>query len=163
MRFLIKTAFWLALIAFFLPSPQSGEGEAASVNYFGAFLGAQEAISDMTGFCERSPAACAAGRDVGAYVASRVGDGLVYAYSLARASGVEVAEPGTTEAPALAVPARDPMETAAVAAERVRQATTGLTVGQTMPALPQTPAPAAAGTAATVPSVTIVPTPAPRA
>jgi hypothetical protein len=159
MRFLIKTAFWLALIAFFLPSPQSGEGEAASVNYFGAFLGAQEAISDMGGFCERSPAACAAGRDVGTYVASRVGDGLVYAYSLARASGVEVAEPATAEAPALAVSARDPMETAAVAAERVRQAT-GLNLGQAMPAAPQAPATAEPVAA---PTVTIVPTPAPRA
>ncbi|MFD2237026.1 DUF5330 domain-containing protein [Aureimonas populi] len=134
MRFLLKMGFWLALIAFFLPSG-GGEASRPDVNYFSAFLGAQEALSDMRGFCERSPTACAAGREVGSFVAARVGDGLAYAYRVAQGQmreepsilasldGAPQASLAAQPAPRIAVAASpDPMETAAVAAERVRKA-----------------------------------------
>lgn len=155
MRFLLKLGFWLALIAFFLPTGGGEDGDRGSVNYFGAFLGAQQALSDLGGFCDRSPAACDAGRDVGAFVAARVGDGIAYGVATIRGSGA--VEDTAITAPVAALPARtpsspppasepaahvrttsapiaapaapktttDPMQTAAVAAEHVRR-TAGL-------------------------------------
>lgn len=104
MRFLLKIGFWLALIAFFLPTGGGENADREGVNYLGAFVGAQQALSDMSGFCERSPAACAAGRDVGAFVAARVGDGI--AYGVAAIGGGGTPAESIASAPAAPGPAR---------------------------------------------------------
>ena len=167
MRFLLKMAFWLALIAFFLPSPTPDDPDQPGVNYLSAFLGAQEAISDMSGFCERSPMACAAGGEIGSFVAARVGDGIAYAYAFAQGH----AAPGSARTvvtlrdspagqPAAPNALADPMQTAAVAAEHVRRAT----------GLPPFASPAVEAEPATIPDAAVlapsfpaIPTPAPRA
>ncbi|WP_156419389.1 DUF5330 domain-containing protein [Aureimonas sp. AU12] len=47
------------------------------------FYGAQQAVQDLSGFCDRAPAACATGRDAIRFAGERIGDGLALAYSLA--------------------------------------------------------------------------------
>lgn len=172
MRFLLKIVFWLALIAFFLPS--TDDSDRPGINVFAAFLGAQEALSDMGGFCERSPMACDTGREVGSYVAARVADGMAYAYGMAR--GQMENEPASLAATQAPVPAAagaaaakpetpDPMQTAAVAAERVRQ-TVGL-VSFDMPAMGGRPQADSRSSSAPVDSQVVLPpsrlvTPTPR-
>lgn len=76
-------AFLLGLIAFFLPgADRAREGE--DINYFLAFAGFQQAVSDLGGFCERAPAACGAGSQIAGFVLNRIGDGLEYGYALVR-------------------------------------------------------------------------------
>jgi hypothetical protein len=58
MRFLIKAAFWLTIVAIFLPTPDKAPtavGAADAVSAAGA------AITDMRLFCERQPDACVVG------------------------------------------------------------------------------------------------------
>ncbi len=196
MRFLLKMGFWIALIAFFLPSFGGEESDRDGVNYFGAFVGAQAALSDMGGFCERAPAACEAGRDVGTYVAARVGDGLAYGYAAVHGRAFPQAEPqvavSSTAAPAgpaargptaytpprpaaasssvssARPPAADPMQTAAIAAERVRRTVAAETsfampVRQTSGETAAAPRPQGSiPLQAALPARPAVPTPAPR-
>lgn len=197
MRFLLKMGFWIALIAFFLPSFGGEDTEREGVNYFGAFVGAQAALSDMGGFCERAPAACEAGRDVGSYVAARVGDGLAFGYAAIHGRAfpgdetrVAGTPPAASTAPSTAAPAgpspytpprrtaspqaapsspaADPMQTAAIAAERVRR-TVAADAPFAMPVRQGTSESAAAPrpqgsipVQAALPARPAVPTPAPR-
>ena len=83
MRFLLKIAFFLGLIALFLPGRPEQEGEASpGLSPVVLFYGAQQAISDLGGFCDRSPAACAIGHEVAAFVGERIGDGVALGYGL---------------------------------------------------------------------------------
>ncbi|HLC08101.1 MAG TPA: DUF5330 domain-containing protein [Methyloceanibacter sp.] len=54
--FLIRTAFWLAIIILLLPTDSKQQGEVYGT--------AQAAVKDVTGFCDRNPDACAKGMDV---------------------------------------------------------------------------------------------------
>lgn len=58
MRFLIKVAFWLAIVAMLLPSDKRATPE---VNTAEAVSAATAAVSDMSKFCARQPDACTAG------------------------------------------------------------------------------------------------------
>lgn len=84
MRFILKSAFWLGLVAFLLPGSGNGETEDAAVeiSWFTALVGAEQALEDVTGFCGRAPAACDAGREILAFAGERIGDGVVLAYRL---------------------------------------------------------------------------------
>ncbi|KAA0971095.1 hypothetical protein FPY71_11665 [Aureimonas fodinaquatilis] len=96
-RFIIKIAFWLGVIAFFLPGSKSSN-EGGEINYFVAFAGFQELMSDMSGFCDRAPTACGAGGQIASFVGNRIGDGLNYGYELIR--GQNNPPPGTNTPPA---------------------------------------------------------------
>ena len=54
--FLIRTAFWLAIIILLLPTDTKQQSEVYGT--------AQTAVKDVTGFCDRNPDACAKGMDV---------------------------------------------------------------------------------------------------
>jgi hypothetical protein len=54
--FLIRTAFWLAIIILLLPTDSKQQSEVYGT--------AQAAVKDVTGFCDRNPDACAKGLDV---------------------------------------------------------------------------------------------------
>jgi hypothetical protein len=54
--FLIRTAFWLAIIILLLPTDTKQQSEVYGT--------AQAAVKDVTGFCDRNPDACAKGLDV---------------------------------------------------------------------------------------------------
>lgn len=80
MRFILKAAFFLGLIAFFMPF--GGAPKEANISMVGAFVGAQQAIADLTGFCDRAPQACDTGRELAVFAGERITDGAAFAYSL---------------------------------------------------------------------------------
>lgn len=59
--FLIRTAFWLALILLILPIDREEAGIANGPGTFETFAAVQTVVSDMRGFCDRNPNACATG------------------------------------------------------------------------------------------------------
>jgi hypothetical protein len=62
MRFLIKAAFWLTIVAIFLPTPDKAPTTAGPpIGAADAVSAAGAAISDMRHFCERQPDACVVG------------------------------------------------------------------------------------------------------
>lgn len=83
MRFILKSAFWLGLVAFLLPSHQGDTAAGGtSVSMVGALVGAQQAIADLTGFCDRAPQACDSGKQLATFAGERIGDGIALAYQL---------------------------------------------------------------------------------
>jgi hypothetical protein len=67
MIFLLKAAFWLGLVLVLLPS--GGTKSATQVSAAEAVSAASAAVSDMSQFCSRQPAAC----DVGGQAAVAIG------------------------------------------------------------------------------------------
>ena len=62
MRFLIKTAFWLAVVAMLLPGDDKHQAASApQVGAVEAVSAAGAAVSDMRQFCARQPDACTVG------------------------------------------------------------------------------------------------------
>ena len=80
MRFLLKMTFLLGLIAFFIPF--GDRPKEANISMVGAFIGAQQAIADLTGFCDRAPQACDTGKELAVFAGERISDGVAMAYSL---------------------------------------------------------------------------------
>ena len=130
-RFVLKSAFFLGLVAMVMPSLTGRSSEAGTsstgIDVFSTLSGAQAALSDLSGFCGRAPDACAAGGDLARFAAERVGDGIQMAYGFLDASvdprstlqkrfaGVDPKAGRTDPAVAAAgVRARDAMATGAV-------------------------------------------------
>jgi hypothetical protein len=67
MMFLLKAGFWLGLVLVLLPS--GGTKSATQVSAAEAVSAASAAVSDMSQFCSRQPAAC----DVGGQAAVAIG------------------------------------------------------------------------------------------
>lgn len=80
MRFILKCAFWLGLVAFLLPFGEHRGETASEISWLGAFAGAQEALDDLGGFCDRAPRACETGREIALFASERVADGIAIAY-----------------------------------------------------------------------------------
>ncbi len=55
MLFLIRTAFWLAIIVLLLPTDAQQRSEVYGT--------AQAAVNDVASFCDRNPETCARGKD----------------------------------------------------------------------------------------------------
>jgi len=59
--FILRAAFWLALVILLLPAnPETGE-PAPRVGAIEALGAAQSAIGDLSSFCDRNPDVCATG------------------------------------------------------------------------------------------------------
>jgi hypothetical protein len=72
MFFLLRMAFWIGLVLVLLPrdkTPDSDKGP--QVNAGDAVLAATAAVSDMSQFCNRQPAACAVGGEAASVVGAR--------------------------------------------------------------------------------------------
>ena len=71
MMFLLRTAFWLAIVLALLPSfgPKASAPAATGVEATEAVTAASETLGDMIGFCSRQPNACA----IGVHLASAIG------------------------------------------------------------------------------------------
>lgn len=80
MRFILKCAFWLGLVAFLLPFGGHRSETTTQISWLGAFAGAQEALQDLGGFCERAPRACETGREIALFASERIADGVAIAY-----------------------------------------------------------------------------------
>jgi len=162
MRFLIKIAFLIGLIALFLPGHRDKDGAAdPGLSPVVLLYGVQQAFADLGGFCDRSPAACATARDAASFVAARISEGAAIGYGLIRekVTGEEPAEPATPSSapapPRAYTPpgqarASHPMTTGAVAPA-------ALSIAAREPAAPAPPAPRA-----TLPSAPQTATPAPQ-
>ena len=83
MFFLLRMAFWLGLVLVLLPrdktpdtdkGPQIGATEAVSA--------ATAAVSDMSQFCTRQPAACEVGGQAAAVIGQRAQDGAKKLYRI---------------------------------------------------------------------------------
>ena len=83
MFFLLRMAFWLGLVLVLLPRdktpesdklPQIGASEAVSA--------ATAAMSDMTQFCKRQPAACEVGGQAATVIGERAKDGAKKIYQI---------------------------------------------------------------------------------
>jgi hypothetical protein len=80
MRFLFRLTFWLALVALLLP--RTGSQVASNVGVSEAVSAAQATVSDMRGFCDRQPGACAVGTQTAIALGhgAQAGARLLYEY-----------------------------------------------------------------------------------
>lgn len=119
MRFILKCAFWLGLVAFLLPFGEHRGETSAEMSWLGAFAGAQEAIEDLGGFCERAPRACATGREAAVFASERIADGVAIAYDFVDSSRARATDPANEARPDGTRPdtGPDPLMTGGVAAD----------------------------------------------
>lgn len=102
MRFLIRSIFWLGVIAALLPmltrGPTDGQGAAPPVSAFDAATAASAVVSDMRQFCTRQPDACAVGGRVFAALGqtAQAGARMLYDIVSAQMSGSDGAAPATS-------------------------------------------------------------------
>jgi hypothetical protein len=108
MFFLLRMVFWLGLVLVLLPRdrtpqsdklPQVGASEAVSA--------ASAAVSDMSQFCKRQPAACEVGGQAATIITHRAQDGARKLYQIitdkrapdhtGSIGGIENADPSLTE------------------------------------------------------------------
>ena len=107
MMFLIRTAFWLAVVIMLIPvDDKSATAQATAGDAIGAFeaaSAAQATIKDMSGFCGRNPAACEIGGRIGTtfMLKARTGARLAYQFFDEKLSGAAV-DHGTLSASDLA-------------------------------------------------------------
>src|SRR5262245_23655941 len=64
MFFLLRIAFWLAVVCILLPGGTKSTSREAQIDASEAVTLAGAAVSDMRGFCERQPDACVTGGKV---------------------------------------------------------------------------------------------------
>ena len=89
MMFLLRTAFWLSLVVMLIPVDDGGSNATAlagaaqqPIGAIEAANAAQEALSDVGGFCARNPTACAVGARIGTtfLLKARTGARMVYEF-----------------------------------------------------------------------------------
>ena len=83
MFFLLRMAFWLGLVLVLLPRDTTPESEKLpQVGASQAISAATAAVSDMTQFCTRQPAACEVGGQAAAVIGHRAQDGARKLYKI---------------------------------------------------------------------------------
>lgn len=70
MFFLLRMAFWIALVLLLLPLGLKGT-TGQDVSVFDAFGAVQAVVSDARGFCTRQPEACAVGGQMASHLAEK--------------------------------------------------------------------------------------------
>lgn len=76
MSFLIRTAFWFSLVLLFLPIwPADESTDAQPVGAIRAISAAQQAVSDISGICDRKPEVCETGREAAHTISVRAAEG----------------------------------------------------------------------------------------
>ena len=83
MFFLLRMAFWLGLVLVLLPRDATPESnQLPQVGASDAISAATAAVSDMTQFCTRQPAACEVGGQAAAVIGHRAQDGARKLYRI---------------------------------------------------------------------------------
>ena len=83
MSFLLRMAFWLGLVLVLLPREKTPEADKApQIGATEAAMAAGAAISDMTQFCKRQPAACEVGGQAATAIGQRAADGARKVYGI---------------------------------------------------------------------------------
>jgi Family of unknown function (DUF5330) len=83
MSFLLRMAFWLGLVLVLLPREKTPESDKApQIGASEAVSAAGAAISDMSHFCKRQPAACEVGGQAATAIGQRAQDGARQLYKI---------------------------------------------------------------------------------
>jgi Family of unknown function (DUF5330) len=83
MFFLLRMAFWLGLVLVLLPRDKTPESEKLpQVGASEAVSAATAAVSDMSQFCKRQPAACEVGGQAATVIGHRAQDGARKLYQI---------------------------------------------------------------------------------
>src|SRR5450631_3191470 len=106
MFFLLRMAFWLTVVCVLLPSGTKSSSPDAQIDATQAASMAGAAVSDMRGFCERQPDACAVGGKVAVAIGHKAEAGARTIYDFITAT-IEKSAPADKTADK-AVPAAAP-------------------------------------------------------
>ena len=83
MRFLLRITFWLGLVLVLLPRDKTPElDKLPQIGAADAVQAATAAVSDMTQFCKRQPAACEVGGQAATIIGQRAQDGAKKIYQI---------------------------------------------------------------------------------
>jgi hypothetical protein len=83
MFFLLRMAFWLGLVLVLLPSDKTPEtAKAPQIGASEAVSAATAAVSDMSQFCKRQPAACEVGGQAATAIGQRAQAGAKKLYQI---------------------------------------------------------------------------------
>ena len=83
MRFLLRITFWLGLVLVLLPRDKTPESEKLpQIGAADAVQAATAAVSDMSQFCKRQPAACEVGGQAATIIGQRAQDGAKKIYQI---------------------------------------------------------------------------------
>src|SRR3954469_18037576 len=83
MFFLLRMAFWLGLVLVLLPTDKTKESEKLpQVGASEAVTAATAAVSDMSQFCKRQPAACEVGGQAASVIGQRAQEGARKLYQI---------------------------------------------------------------------------------
>ena len=83
MRFLLRITFWLGLVLVLLPRDKTPESEKLpQIGAADAVQAATAAVSDVTQFCKRQPAACEVGGQAATIIGQRAQDGAKKIYQI---------------------------------------------------------------------------------
>ena len=80
MRFLLRLAFWLAVVLVLLPSVGSQPVPKSQIGATETMSAAKAAMSDMRAFCDRQPEACAIGSQAAVTIGHRAQAGAKMLY-----------------------------------------------------------------------------------
>jgi len=83
MFFLLRLAFWIGLVLVLLPRDKSPDsGKTPQINASEAISAATAAVSDMSQFCKRQPAACEVGGQAATVIGQRAQGGAKKLYQI---------------------------------------------------------------------------------
>ncbi len=83
MRFLLRITFWLGLVLVLLPRDKTPESDKLpQIGAADAVQAATAAVSDMSQFCKRQPAACEVGGQAATIIGQRAQDGARKIYQI---------------------------------------------------------------------------------
>ena len=83
MRFLLRITFWLGLVLVLLPRDKTTESDKVpQIGAADAVQAATAAVSDMSQFCKRQPAACEVGGQAATIIGQRAQDGARKLYQI---------------------------------------------------------------------------------
>jgi len=93
MFFLLRMAFWLGVVCVLLPSGTKTASPEANIDATQAVTLASAAVSDVRGFCDRQPDACAVGGKVAVAIGHKAEAGARTIYEFISATLSEKAAP----------------------------------------------------------------------
>jgi Family of unknown function (DUF5330) len=82
MRFLLRMAFWLGVIAVLLPRGESAPTSNPQISAIGAMSAATATVGDMRQFCDRQPEACIVGSQAAVALGDRAKAGAKALYEM---------------------------------------------------------------------------------
>jgi hypothetical protein len=82
MRFLLRMAFWLGVVAVLLPRDESRPASNAQISAIDAMSAASATVGDMRQFCERQPDACTVGSQAAVALEDRARAGAKRLYDM---------------------------------------------------------------------------------